>query len=255
MFCVLKVQKRRNTLFEKVFGSFIKDEYDVQTIPVFKGAPFYLMNITLGKRGMCWEDVITAVGKCSSRLVTNCEIALPQNVNVGLFKSEVLYDKMMKNTFIQILENNDTKNHPVSVSISDEKAEYTEFTKRLSLYASTLTIATQNKEKYFSVCEEITENIGLCPVLKTDFDNAKVKINTCKNIMTIDYDGQFLNIDNGENFTVPQIYENLLPDGVNKYDFYSALYELCGVFSLGNCIFENIYVNNEKKPVADVHFA
>ena len=64
-----------------------------------------------------------------------------------------------------------------------------------------------------------------------------------------------INISAGVDFSVPEIYEKLLPVGINKYDFYSALYELCGVFSLGESVFDTIMVNNEKKLVQDIHFS
>ena len=89
----------------------------------------------------------------------------------------------------------------------------------------------------------------------SDFDNAKIKIDMGRNVMSIDTNNQFLNITNGENIIVDDIYKKLLPKNANEKDFYSALYELCGVFSLGECIFENVTVNNEKKLVKDIHFA
>jgi hypothetical protein len=66
---------------------------------------------------------------------------------------------------------------------------------------------------------------------------------------------EFLNISNGENILVNDVYKKLLPEGINEQDFYSALYELCGVFSLGECIFETVCVNNEKKLIKDIQFA
>ena len=70
-----------------------------------------------------------------------------------------------------------------------------------------------------------------------------------------DFDKQNINISSGDDFTVPEIYEKLLQDGANKYEFYSAVYELCGVFSLGESIFDTIIVDNEKKRVKDIHFS
>ena len=73
--------------------------------------------------------------------------------------------------------------------------------------------------------------------------------------MSINNNNQFLNITNGENIMVDDIYKKILPQNVNECDFYSALYELCGVFSLGECIFENVMVNNEKKLIKDIQIA
>ncbi len=254
MFCVLNVKRRDNTFFEKIFGCLMKDRYDVQTIPVYKGAPFYIMDVSVGKRGIRWENVISQVGRCAGRMVATECIDLPQGMNLGFFESNVLYDKMMKNTFLRILGNN-LKNNTVSVSVSDDNGKYTDFTKKLTKYASTLAISTLQKEKYYDVCEEITENSGLCPVLTDSDNNATVRINANKNVMTIICENNNLNIFDGSDFRVPEMYEKLLPERVAKYDFYSALYELCGVFSLEDCFFDIITVNKEKKCVSDIHFS
>lgn len=255
MFCVLKINCRNQTLFEKMFGAFIKDEYNLSTIPVFKGAPFYLLDANVGKKGIDWEKVVLYVGKCASRLVVNGKNEIPDNMNIGIYKSEKLYDKIIKNTFLEIIKNNTDKRNLLNISIFDEQGRYTEFIEKLSQYSFSITIATGNKEKYLDVCDKIQENTGMCPVLTNDFVDKDVKINTDTNVMTVKTNRELVNISSGENFSVPSIYESLLPDGVSEYDFYSALYELCGVFSLGECVFDNLMVNNEKKRREDIHFS
>lgn len=255
MFCVLKINKRKQTVFEKIFGGLLKDEYNVSTIPVFKGAPFYLLEICIGKRGVDWEKVLLFVGKCASRLLVNCNLEIPDEMNIGMFKSKLLYDTMMENTFLNILKNNTDKHNLKTVSVLDEKAEHTDFVENLSSFSLTLSITTGEKEKYQNICNKIMERTGLCPTVLGEFADGEVKINTESNVMTVKHNGEFINISSGEDFSVPPIYENLLPEGVSKYSFYSALYELCGVFSLGECIFDTILVNNEKKNVQDIHFS
>jgi hypothetical protein len=118
-----------------------------------------------------------------------------------------------------------------------------------------MSICTVNKEEYSKTCEEITDETGMCPVLTNDFYDAQIKINTDTLVVTIFHNDKNINISAGVDFSVPQIYENLLQDGINKYDFYSAIYELCGVFSLGETFFDTIIVDNEKKRVQDIHFS
>lgn len=252
MFCVLSVRERNRTLFERIFGRFLVDDFSVKTIPVYKGAPFFNLDITTSKNEIDWENVIFSVGKCASRLVLSGNVKLPDNMNIEVFKSNLLYNKMMKNTFLQILKNGNTL---YDISIFDENAENSEFIKQVSNYASLLNICTHNKEKYKYICDEITEKTGLCPVLKNDFVDSTIKINTNALTMTFFKKEENINILSGADFQVPSVYENLLQDGVDKYDFYSALYELCGVFSLGEGIFSTITVNNEKKAVEEVYFS
>ena len=255
MFCVMIINRRKQTFLENLFGYFVKDEYNLSAIPVYKGAPFYLLDVYIGKKGIDWEKVLSLVGKCASRLVVNCDVEIPDNMNIGVFKSEKLYDRIMKNTFLDIIKNNTDKRNLLNISVLDKQGEYTDFTEKLSSFSSSISIATDNKEKYYVVCDRIQENTGMCPVLTSDFVDSDVKINNYRNVMTIRTNKVLMNILSGENFEVSPIYEKLLPDGVNKYDFYSALYELCGVFSLGECVFDNLIVNNEKKGREDIHFS
>ena len=253
MFCVLSVRRRNSTLFERIFGRLMTDEFSVKTIPVYKGAPFFSLVVTTSKREINWEDVILAVGRCASRLVLNGDINLPENPNIGIFKSDALYRKMLNNTFLQILENNNVR--PYKISVMDKNALNIDFIKMISHYASTLNICTLNKEEYYSTCDEITEATGMCPVLKSEFADSEIKINSDTGTMTICQEDGNINISSGVDFNVPSAYENLLPSGVGKYDFYSALYELCGVFSIGEGVFNTITVNNEKKNIQEVHFS
>ena len=169
MFCVLKINQRKQNLREKLFGSFIKDEYNLSTIPVYKGAPFYLLEITTGKRGVDWEKVLISVGKCASRLIVNCETDIPYGMNIGLFKSDKLYKKIMKNTFIHILKSNTDRNNLHAISVLDSTGESIDFVEELASFSSSLSITTDSKEAYYHVCEKIKEGTGLCPVLTKDF--------------------------------------------------------------------------------------
>ncbi|MBR5245745.1 MAG: hypothetical protein IKV25_00045 [Clostridia bacterium] len=255
MFTVLNITKRKNNVFEKLFGYFIKDEYNVRTVGVYKGAPFYELNVSIGKRQIDAQRIVECVGKCSKRLVTNNADLLPKHYDLVLFKSNKLYCRMMENTFVKILDNDGLKSHPLPICVIDWKGEDINFVKRLCDYSSTLTIVTGNAEKYQCVCEEITEETGLCPVVKNNASDEEIIINLDDNTMTIENKNGRWIIDKGEDFTVPEIYNYLNSKGVEKYDFYSALYELSGVFVLADGFFDFIRVNNEKKSVPDVHFS
>ena len=254
MFCILNIEKKKLTLLEKVFRFLAQDDYVIKTIPVFKGAPFYVLDVEICEN-IDWDKVIENTGKCSKRLILNNHIEIPEYKGIGVFKSDTLYNKIFHNTVLQIIMNNKRKKDLYHIAVYDKNADFIDFATRLSRHSSKLTVVTENKEKYMSLCDDILEKTGLCISLLSDFDNAKIKIDMGRNVMSIDTNNQFLNITNGENITVDDIYKKLLPQNVNEYDFYSALYELCGVFSLGECIFESVMVNNEKKLVKDIHFA
>lgn len=254
MFCVLNVEKKKRNFFEKIFRFLACDDYSITTVPVFKGAPFYMLNASVYD-GVDWDRVIEHAGKCSKRLVINGNITIPENQGIGVFNSPVLYNKVFMNTLLHIIKNNVTLKNPQSITLYDKKGVYADFLTKLVPCACQITVVTDNKEKYTKVCDEILENTGLCVSLLSDFNDGTIKINTDKIVMSVNAKNQFINVTCGENMIVNDIYKKLLPEGVDGYTFYSALYELCGVFSLGECIFETVTVNSEKKHIDAVTFS
>ncbi|MBO5944696.1 MAG: hypothetical protein J6Q50_05320 [Clostridia bacterium] len=254
MFCVLNVEKKNRNFFEKIFKFLARDEYSIATVPVFKGAPFYMLNASVYD-AVDWERVIEHSGKCCKRLVVNGNIIIPENQGVGVFNSPILYNKVFMNTLLHIIKNNVTIKTPQNITVYDKKGVYADFLTMIVPYASQITVVTDNKDKYTKVCDKILENTGLCVSLLSDFNDGTIKINIDKNVMSICTKNQFINVTCGENMIVNNIYKKLLPKGVDEYTFYSALYELCGVFSLGECIFETVTVNNEKKHIDTVTFS
>ncbi len=254
MFCVLNVEQKERNLFEKIFRFLCHDEYELKTIPVFKGAPFYVLNVKTFKI-IDWDKVVENTGKCSKRLIVNGNIKIPNKKELGIFKSNLLYNKVFQNTILQILANNKINKNPQHIVIYDKNAKCIDFTIKLVKYASKLTVVTENKDKYMKVCDDILEDTGLCISLLSEFNGGKIKIDTDRNVASIDTRDGFLNITNAENLMANDIYKKLILKGIDEYNFYSALYELCGVFSLGECIFEIITVNNEKKHIDTVTFS
>lgn len=56
-------------------------------------------------------------------------------------------------------------------------------------------------------------------------------------------------------FDLSEQYCALKPREIEKYTFAAALYELCGVFEVGERSFNSVTVNGEKKNVGSVYFA
>ena len=252
MFCLLKISERRDSFKEKLFGRFIKNTYELKTIPVFKGAPFYKLEATIGKKGIDWQQVTYSVGKCANRLLLDDSISIENVKGVGRYNNKILYEKMMKNTFVKVLkEQNKTFD---SLCVIDKRGVSTDFLLKLVPYFQRITITTDQKQKYEKVCDYILENTGLCVLLQSEIQKATVKIDTEQNIMTINTKKAVYNISDGEDFKVPEIYENLYDNSINKLLFYSALYEFCGVFELADLCFETILINGEKKRTNELIF-
>ena len=245
MFCVVNISERKNTIKEKLFWRFLKDEYELKTIPVFKGAPFYRLDITVGKRGVDWEYVSFCTGKCAGRLIVNEMVSIPENFGLGRYDKKSLYSKMMQNTFVQILKQQ--KELFEKLCFVDMAGNFAKYLNAFVPYFDKITVITENKDAYFDVCDSILEETGLCVVVQSENENAQVTIDCKDNTMQVKTKNNVYNICNGENFITPEIYEKLYDETLDKLIFYSALYEFCGVFELADLIFFSIQVNTQKK--------
>lgn len=252
MFCLLKINERRDSLKEKLFGKFIRDTYELKTIPVFKGAPFYKLEIVTGKRGVDWSQIVYFVGKCSNRLLLDEKINIDNVLNVGRYDKKCLYEKLMKNTFVKIIKQQNEMFD--SLCIIDKAGQSTDLLLKMVPYFQKITVATDNRDKYEKVCDYILENTGLCVLVQSECENETVKIDAFRNIMTINTKNYIYNLSDGDDFNVPEIYEKLYDNSVDKLLFYSALYEFCGVFQLADLCFETIAVNDEKKGINELIF-
>ena len=245
MFCVVNISERKGTIKEKLFWRFIKDEYELKTIPVFKGAPFYRLDITVGKKGVDWEYVSYCIGKCAGRLIVNKTVSVPENFGLGRYDKRTLYSKMMQNTFVHILKQQNKIFE--KLCFVDEKGNFSEFLDTFVPYFNRITVITENKDAYSDICDNILEETGLCVVVQSEYENAQVIIGCEKNTMQIKTRNNIYNISDGEEFFTPEIYEKLYDKTLDKLNFYSALYEFCGVFDLADLIFTSIQINTQKK--------
>lgn len=252
MFCLLKTEYRKNTVIEKIFGKFIKDRYEMHTVPVFKGAPFYVLNATVGKNGVDWDEVLYYSGKCAGRLIVDENTKVPKQKGIGVYNGKVLYDIILRNTFLKAVKSICRKDFE-TLCLIDAKGAYSDFILLLVPYFERVYVVTEHKEKYERVCEEILSETGLSIVFMQNAADAYITINADNKSMTVKTGENIFNIKNGEDFEVPEIYEKLYDGSVDRMIFFSALYELCGVFSLAKCEFQYVSVNGIKKKVDSIN--
>lgn len=245
MFCFLKIVERENTLKEKLIGRFIKDKYELKTIPVFKGAPFYKLCVTVGKRGVDWQEVSRFVGKCANRLLVSDSVIIDKTWGVGKYNNPALYSKLIQNTFVTIIKQQ--KKRFETLCYIDERGIAPDNLFKLVPYFTHIVVVTDNKRKYEKVCAKILDDTGLCVTMQNKIVDSAVKIDADRNVMTIIDKSNVYNFSNGEEFKVPDVYEKLYDDSVDRLLFYSALYEFCGVFELADTSFDAITINGEKK--------
>ena len=244
MFSVLLTYKEKKRFIDK-FKKNLDDKIYTTVVPVFKGAPFYIIKDFYKNSVPNWEKIIEISGRTSQRLIVENGVPLPKNNKIGAFCSDLLYGEILKNTFIKILENNYSKNNVFNIMILDKKGDNYIFAEKISKYANTLSIFSEKIENYEKSYNKIIGETGISLFLNKD-NNQNVKIDLDKNEMVLKGEWGTYKICNGTDFSVPKIYENIVPQNIDKLIFYSALYELCGVTELRNTYFKNVEIEGEK---------
>ena len=255
MFCAALTERGKLSFPLNIFKSLTKDKYELKTVPVYRGAPFYLLKITL-YRGQepGGEEIVRLVGKCSKKLLAG-GIPLPQIKEIGFFNGDLLYRRLIENTFLEILKRNFNRREPYDLAIVDTDGRCTSFSLSCAPFCKSMTVITKRKEEYYLTVEEIKNRTGLCPSVQESaaFKSVTADLSGCE--LTVRGRGEPIIFKNGIGFEPAEVYSQLVPEGIDRFNFYSALYELCGVFELGNGIFTEIEANGKKMTVTDIGFS
>lgn len=140
-----------------------------------------------------------------------------------------------------------------SVCICDEKGLFCDYIGKLVPLASAIHVICPEKEKYAAVTEQILREYGAV-VSVSDSWNAVAE--GCNNVITQDsdilplgYKGRVFTVKKrtlpfadfvvGEGIKLPEKYERLVPEGIDRRAFAEALYSRCGIKELSECHYES----------------
>lgn len=246
MFCVLLLEKEKKTFLDRIIKSRLKDKHHFETVPVFKGAPFYKLTVTYKNEAPCWDEIYKITGRCSQKLVMNDNIILPRDARFGAFKGVEYHKLLMENMFLKIIIENCETIRNRGIVIIDKNGKKVDFIKKVALCVKKMTVVTQEKENYGKVIDEIIDETGLCISVQSKMEDDDICVDLDNCVMKIRLNSRTVVISKGDDIVVPPIYSELLPETIDKVDFYGALYELCGVFSLSECYFDSLYEKDKK---------
>ena len=201
--------------------------------PVKGAAPYKIINVTPGRKGIDWKAVCVAAG-CA-----NCSMLLPESVEVPLyvpvirFEPQVLPLLAALNTAIE--RSNKATAYKRSLLVCDSKAVLADYLMRAVPYASKITVATACPELYLKTAVEIMDEYGatikLCseadPSVRYDVavsDGEKANAELC--ITSADIK------NNADKLFWPDEYTRMCPPQIDAFDFMCALFECGGVTKL-----------------------
>ncbi len=201
--------------------------------PVKGAAPYKVINVTPGKKGIDWRTVCLAAG-CSSRSMLIPEaVELPLSVPVSRFEPQVFPLLIALNTAVSLCDDKDK--HKRSMVICDRKAVLADYLPRAVPYASKITVTTECPEMYLECAAKIMEDFGAVIKISSQIDSA-VKYDIAVS------DKEEINADicvtadgvkrNADKINFPDEYVRMCPPQIDVFDFICALFECSGVAKL-----------------------
>ena len=227
MFSVLCISDQPKSRFRR------KCAVEALLSPVKGAAPYKVINVTPGKKGIDWRTVCLAAG-CSSRSMLLPEtIEVPLCVPIARLEPQVLPLLIALNTAVSLCDDKDK--HKRSMVVRDSKAVLADYLPRAVPYASKITVVTECPEKYVECAAQIMEDFGavikICSQIDTavEYDIAvsdKEKINASICLTAEDVK------KNSDKINFPDEYVRMCPQQIDVFDFMCALFECSGVKKL-----------------------
>lgn len=201
--------------------------------PVKGAAPYKVINVTPGKKGIDWRMVCLAAGCSSQSMLLPESVELPLSVNVARFEPQVMPLLIALNTAVSLCDEKDK--HKRSMVVSDSKAVLADYLPRAVPYASKITVVTDCPEMYLECAAQIMEDFGavirICsqadPVVAYDIavsDKEKINADICVTADDVKRSSDKINF--------PDEYVRMCPPQIDIFSFICALFECSGVKKL-----------------------
>ncbi len=223
MFAVLCVTENKKSVFRKR-----RCEVEALLSPVKGAAPFKVLNVTPGRRGIDWRAVSVAAGSCSKSMLLPQVTELPFDSGIELFEPHVLPLLISLNTACANLSGASRRS---SLLVVDREAVLPDFIERAVLSASKITVVTDCPEKYYPCVADLLERFGVAIRVCDDTDEntcydaavtACEKVNAKMVFDAFDTEKMLCNLE------IPEACRRMCPQEIDPFLFLCALFECCG---------------------------
>jgi len=201
--------------------------------PVKGAAPYKVINVTPGKKGIDWKTVCLAAGCSSSSMLLPESVDVPLYVPVMRFEPQVLPLLAALNT--AIAQSGKEGANKRSMLVCDDKAVLADYLSRAVPYASKITVVTSSPELYLRCAAEIMDEYGAVikissqADLSVKYDIAVSDSGRINAVLCITADDIKSNADK---LLLPDEYVRMCPPQIDLFDFICALFECSGVIKL-----------------------
>lgn len=227
MFSVLNVIQPKKSLFGKR-----KCTVEMLLSPVRSAAPYKVINVTPGKKGIDWRMVAQAAGASGKSILVPDGVQIPHGIGIERFVPRILPSVILLNTVAAMASEKLNR----SILIVDRCGLLADYVKRVVPSASKITVVTDEPERYIEASVEIMEEYGasirVCSETGDDesFDIAVSDEEVNGAALCLSPADVCKNTCINEKI---QEYSRLCDNSIDPFLFVSALFECSGLQTLG----------------------
>ena len=237
MFAVLQIKDKTNI--------FSKSKTESQRLTLQNDEAFFIVTAEKTFGRVPWHKLADCMGILRKDVVLSEDITLPDGCGITEFVPEIFPRILLINSAIKVLTGTRRK----SLIVFDEKCIYQSYMKKLVNTFDRIRVVTPEIGEYELVADELMENYGFSLEVTNKPSYKADVIISCECSVPLYYSGEIFTTEkkylmngkvySGRDIDLPEEYDKLLPGGVDKLQFASALYEKCKVKTLGNMTYKD----------------
>ncbi len=220
-----------------------------------EGLPFFTVKIKKHRGQYPFSYAAQVMGNIANRVIFRKGETIPEGCPLGIFAGKKLQGQMLMNTAADYIGSLRLDSTRQSILIVDRKADFIDRIEQFLSCSSQISVITDRVEDYEWCRHRLMDKYGVCLHICGAFTAA---MKDCTFVVSPSvaevpafYGGTLISTEKKtatlgrslvcDGITLPAEYGEIIPEGIEESLFASALYELCGVKSLGDLTFNSIY--------------
>ncbi len=206
------------------------------------GEVFFIVKAETRRGRVPWKKLSRCLGFLRDAVILPSGFAVPEGVNITAFTAEKLPHTVLFNSAVKHIKQQ--KKTGDRLCVVDEKGLFAPLTEELILNFGEIKVITPLTGEYERLSRSLMEKYGAA-LLITDKGGADgdVVISPDGDCVDITFSGELYTLKSRRllsgkvlcprGIVLPDFYDELCPEGVDRFLFAAALYEKCGVGELG----------------------
>lgn len=263
MFAILEILPKDVGRFAKWREKLYPPEIFLEQIKTSAHTPYYIIRAQERVEGIPWDEIEKTAGRCKNRLLLQEEISPPSNMGISAFKPSIFPTILLFNTAVKILEQMNSSPSSLSCAIADKQAKAGELLHKLLPFCQSLTVYTENIPKYMALASKLFDEFGASIIVTDDkqaVQKALFTLSLHKDDELFSKRGFSLTFKKSNNPRAISLGRVTIPDefylppieGISRFDFLCALYELCSAHSLSGLYCESLFCEKREMAIGTI---